>query len=344
MNDSPHTNETSQRENNVRSDETSNQNSASRVIEDLQIEKLQAEIAKLEAERQTEIQKLETEKSKTILKSAVELEAERMRVEIAKLQAEKRLLEANADQKSWGSWTIRTLFPTLVGAAAVAACSALFSDSLQERTRAEVQQEVLKTYFTTENGQGGKRLQILAFVESVIDDDTLWKWAQAEKGKAEDARVKAAAYEAELYSELEEQNNQMVKLQEARDNFVEMMASSDVINFWRTNRRPPKSVPGEVGSMLSQEQNGAMLSLMEVIGAAGIRKLDNCDEAAKTRSSNSPKWASLAEECRVELIVWATDDSKIAKDEIDDEIRVLRNIKRASQSLTLSGGDSPLGG
>jgi hypothetical protein len=58
----------------------------------------------------------------------------------------------------------------------------LFGDSLQARTNAQVRAEVLKSYFSVENRNIGKRKQILAFVGSNLakNDPNLLDWVKRE--------------------------------------------------------------------------------------------------------------------------------------------------------------------
>ena len=80
----------------------------------------------------------------------------------------------------------------------------LFGDSLQARTNAQVRAEVLKSYFSVENRNIGKRKQILAFVGSNLakNDPNLLDWVKRETRIVDEELVRRteAAFSAGGYT------------------------------------------------------------------------------------------------------------------------------------------------
>lgn len=221
--------------------------------------------------------------------------------EFQKLRAETSKLNAEASQLAWTSWTGRVLIPTLLGSVVAAWASMHFADSLEEKTRAEVRRDVLKTYFDVSNQSAGKRQQILDFVEAVVaDDPRLIEWVKHERGRTEDVRKRLEADQNAAQLERQATEQRLQQLTRSTAELVEMFETTQTTVSWLDDpwAAPTRSVPGPVGKILDDAQNEAVLALIEHVGMEGVPGTSYADACSRLASHIGNSRAEAAGDAR----------------------------------------------
>jgi hypothetical protein len=255
-------------------------------------------------------------------------EQARFDAELHKLRAETQKLDTERAQLGGRTWAVRVMLPTLLGSTAAAWASLVFSDSLVERTRAEIRRDVLQAYFGVDNDTPGKREQIINFVDALADEDeVLAAWAAKERqiieaGKLElegdmgaaDQRLKRHDAQLELVAQKSRLAFDFLRWKSTSDAWLEQSGGGVEV------------VPGAVGTLLTSEQNLVMMELIEASGsprlpgihagdsacallAAGLKPHRTADRTIVVPVSERERLLDIAEECRGELMSWVLEVS-----------------------------------
>lgn len=109
---------------------------------------------------------------------------ERERLELEKLREELRQLK-----KEPRSWFTRNVLQ-LLAAAVISGAAGLVLSAVEDRRQSEIRRDVLTKYLESENKEVGKRVQILDFVEKVLDDEKLDRWVRSERAALKETRAR----------------------------------------------------------------------------------------------------------------------------------------------------------
>ena len=291
-------------------------------------------------------------------RAKAQAEQAKLDAEIDKLRAEHAKLEAETRHVGrWLPWGIRTLLPTVVAAVAVAASTAWFSDSQVETSRADIRRDVLQAYFSVENTTAGKRAQILDFVESIATDDPLLaKWAKQERPRVDEAAALAKKEEERQQTRIDELERQREVVAQAKVALSDLLLAQGVAAAW-VDRKPTDTkvlVPGALGRFMTDEQQKQVLRLFEVAGADEIPEPFGCSTLEEARLSlAAPPYAEYgelevsredaidaAEDCRKELVEWASSTATRFEDRISGRAETLEEQLIKSVGRSVASTDS----
>lgn len=308
------------------------------------------------------------------LDSSSDSERELSRAELARVLAETKKFAAEAQKASAESeqtrpvvWALRTLIPTIVAAFAAGLASFWFSDSLLERTRAEIRRDVLKTYFSVENTGAGKRTQILGFVEKVAKQDpVLLEWVNSEKKAVQEAQDKVSAETESREREVRSLREKYADTLNARRELLDQLMRADLSESWLSEPvAGDVSLPGPLSKFMSAEMQSRLLELYKMAEPMGLPGGTGCDEFQMVRDAllreepievgyNSDmrvptrdEVVAFADRCRTDLIDWVNVTASGSASKMSERMgpSIERYVKSAGRSIAsdqeLPEGEAP---